>query len=79
MPTVILDSKGQITLPHEVREALGAEPGQRITLEVKEGGLVEMRPGGVDLLSLRGILKPRKKGTTLADMEEAIRRGAAGN
>jgi AbrB family looped-hinge helix DNA binding protein len=79
MPTVVLDANGQITLPREIREALGAEPGQRIFLDVKEGGLVEMRPGGVDLMSLYGLLKPRKKGLTLEDMEEAIRRGAAGD
>ncbi|HEX3552238.1 MAG TPA: AbrB/MazE/SpoVT family DNA-binding domain-containing protein [Thermoanaerobaculia bacterium] len=79
MPTVVLDVNGQITLPREIREALGAEPGQRIVLDVKEGGLVEMRPGGVDLMSLYGLLKPRKKGLTLEDMEEAIRRGAAGD
>jgi len=79
MPTVVLDATGRITLPREIREALGAGPGQRILLEVKEEGMVEMRPVGVDLMSLYGVLKPRKQGLTLEDMEEAIRRGAAGD
>ena len=77
MPTVVLDAKGRITLPREIREALGVGPGQRVSLAVKEGDVVEMRPGGVDLMSLYGLLKPRKTGVTLEDMEEAIRRGAS--
>ncbi|MFA5786798.1 MAG: AbrB/MazE/SpoVT family DNA-binding domain-containing protein [Actinomycetota bacterium] len=30
-------SKGQITVPREVREALGLEPGSRVEFEVKAG------------------------------------------
>jgi len=73
-----MTSKGQITIPKEVRDALGLEAGHRIAFQVRENGVVEMRPETVDLLSLCGIFKPAVKGVTLDDMEEAIRQGATG-
>jgi hypothetical protein len=35
-----------------------------------------MRPENVDLMSLFGAIKPRVKGVSLDDMDEAIRRTA---
>ena len=75
MPSAIVTSKGQITIPKEVRAAVGLETGQRVSFLVREDHVVEMRPEGVDLLSLCGILKPRVKGVTLEDMEEDITLG----
>jgi antitoxin PrlF len=76
MPTATMKSEGQITIPREVREALGLNPGHRVTFRVRKDGVVEMRTDTVDLMSLYGILNPAVKGVTLADMDEAIRRGA---
>lgn len=78
MPTATMTSKGQVTIPKEVREALHLETGHRITFEVREDGIVEMRPENVDLMSLCGIFKPGVRGVTLKDMDEAIRKGASG-
>lgn len=36
-------SKGQITVPHEIRRALGVRPGDKLLFE-KEGGEVRVRP-----------------------------------
>lgn len=77
MPAATITSKGQITIPKEVREALGLETGHRVTFQIRHDGVVEMHPDNVDLMSLCGILKPRVKGVTLEDMEEAIGRGAS--
>jgi AbrB family looped-hinge helix DNA binding protein len=77
MPTATVTSKGQITIPKEVRDAMGFDTGKRVSFRVRDDGVVEMRPDEVDLMSLCGILKPRVKGVTLEDMEEAIREGAA--
>lgn len=76
MPTSTMTSKGQITIPKEVREAVGLDTGQRVSFLVREDGVVELRPENVDLLSLCGIIKPAVRGVTLEDMEEAIHRGA---
>lgn len=78
MATATMTSKGQVTIPKEVRDALRLETGHRIAFQVREDGIVEMRPENVDLMSLRGILKSSVKGVTLKDMNEAIRRGATG-
>ncbi len=78
MPTATMTSKGQITIPKEVRDVLGLEAGHRVSFQIREDGVVEMLPETVDLMSLRGIFKPPVQGVTLEDMEEAIRKGVAG-
>jgi antitoxin PrlF len=42
MQTSKLSSKSQVTLPREVREALGAKPGDTIVYEV-EGNIVRLK------------------------------------
>jgi hypothetical protein len=37
-----------------------------------------MSSENLDVMSLCGVLKPSVRGVTLKDMEEAIRKGAAG-
>jgi len=76
MSTATMTSKGQITIPKEVRETLGLQAGHRMSFEVREDGVVEMHPETVDLMSLCGIIKPAVRGVTLADMDEAIRSAA---
>jgi AbrB family looped-hinge helix DNA binding protein len=76
MSTATMTSKGQITIPKEVRETLGLQAGHRMSFEVREDGVVEMHPETVDLMSLCGIIKPSVRGVTLEDMDEAIRSAA---
>lgn len=45
MQTSKLSSKGQVTLPKEVRDALGARPGDTIVYEV-EGNIVRLKRQG---------------------------------
>ena len=78
MPTATITSKGQVTIPKEVRDALGLESGHQVSFLLREDGVVEMRPETLDVMSLYGILKPSVRAVTLDDMEEAIRKGAAG-
>ena len=76
MPSAAMSSKGQITVPSEIREALGLKRGDRVSFRMRKDGVVEMVPESIDLLSLRGLLKPRRKGVSLEDMERAIVEGA---
>lgn len=78
MPTVTIMGKGRVTIPREIRDALGLGAGDRISFVLREDGVVELRPEKVDLMSLCGVLKPSIQGVTLEDMEEAIRQGATG-
>jgi antitoxin PrlF len=76
MSTATITSKGQITVPKEIREALGVRPGDRLAFHAREDGTVTVEAETVDLMTLRGVLKPRRKGVTVEAMNEAVRRSA---
>lgn len=76
MPSAKLTSKGQITVPKEIREALGVDVGDRLAFRICEDGTVHVRADTVDLRSLRGAVRTRVKGMTVAAMNRAIRRHA---
>lgn len=78
MPSVTVTSKGQITVPKEIREHLGIEPGDRVNFQIGSSGEVIVEPEAIDIRSLRGMLKHRGRRVSLAAMERAIRRGASG-
>ena len=78
MPTATMTSKGQITVPKEIRDRLGLEAGRRIDFEIDRSGRLVLRPKSRDIRALRGIVKsPCKRPLTLREMDEAIARGAA--
>ena len=72
MALATLTSKGQLTIPKKLRARLGLEAGDRVIFRLRTDGVVEMIPEQGDLLSLQGVLKPKKRGVTLADMDDAI-------
>ncbi len=75
MPASTLTSKGQITLPKEIRDCMHVAPGDRIDFVVEENGRVVVRPARSRLEQLRGMLKNRKRATvTLDQMDAAIAR-----
>jgi antitoxin PrlF len=76
MTATTLTSKGQVTIPKEIRDALGLAPGDRILFRVKENGEVVVEVADVDLLALAGSLRPRRKGVTIDEMKETVRRAA---
>ena len=81
MAVATLTSKGQITIPVEVRAALGVGRGARLSFTVRGDGAVEMRvlpTPEVDLLSLCGSLDPQGVTLTVEDMNEIIRGAGAG-
>jgi len=70
-----ITSKGQLTVPKEVRERLGLAPGDRVDFVCHEDGRVELRPVRVTLDELMRILpKPRRR-ATLEQIERAIAEG----
>ena len=76
MPRSTLTSKGQITLPKAVREALAVHPGDTLSFLIHDDGTVTVEADTLDLLELRGAVKPARRGVTVEDMDEAIRRSA---
>jgi len=55
-----LSSKGQITIPKEVRDSLGLEPGERVLVEVT-GQFAVIRPLRKPSESMKGIGKETKR------------------
>jgi AbrB family looped-hinge helix DNA binding protein len=79
MPTSTLTSKGQITLPKEVRDQLRLKAGSKIDFVTNSSGQIVLRPRVSDFRSLRGIVKPkRKRPASIQEMNEAIARGYSG-
>jgi AbrB family looped-hinge helix DNA binding protein len=78
MPSAAITSKSQITLPKEVRAKLGVKPGDRVAFREDSEGRILVEAETVDLLALYGRLKPRKRGLTVEDMDEIIRKKARG-
>ncbi len=77
MQTATLTDEEQVTIPRSVQDALGVRPGDRIGFEIREDGTVLVRAERlekVDLLSLRGVLKPSVRGVTVEEMNETIRK-----
>lgn len=70
-----ITSKGQTTIPKEVRDCLGLKAGSGVKYFIDLDGRVTMlavRP----ITDLRGIVKsPRKKPVSLKEMDDAIGEG----
>jgi looped-hinge helix DNA binding domain, AbrB family len=78
MSTAKVTSKGQITLPLEVRKRLNLEVGDRVEfVELAEGGYA-LKPAVEDVRSLKGMLRKRARPVSTDDMREAIRRRGSG-
>jgi len=66
-----ITSKGQATIPKTVRDHLGLAPGDRIKFFIHPDGTVVLLPK-LPASALRGLLKSRRKPSTLAEIDEAI-------
>lgn len=74
MSTAKITSKGQITLPLEVRKRLNLEVGDRVEfVELAEGGYA-LKPAIEDIRSLKGMLRKPAETVSTDDMRETIRR-----
>jgi antitoxin PrlF len=71
-----MTSKGQITVPRDVRLKLNLKPGDRVLFIVEDDGAVRMRAANKDISSLVGILPRPKRVATLEEIDEAIQRAA---
>ena len=58
MSTAVLTSKGQVTIPAEVRRRRGIDTGDRIEFVEVEGGGFVIKPAVDDVRSLKGLLSP---------------------
>ena len=76
-PTAIMTSKGQVTIPKEVRDALGVGTGDRLDFVEEEKGVYKVIAATRDIRDLKGIIAKPAKPVSIEEMNRAIRnRGA---
>jgi len=77
MPSTTVTSKGQVTIPKDIRDALGVKAGDRVLFLQRPDGRVVVEAETIDARSLRGMLKHRGEPVTIEQMEESIVEGAS--
>lgn len=79
MATATMTTKGQVTIPLNVRQRLGLDAGDRIEFVELEAGEFAIKPAIEDVRALKGLLRKPAKRVSIGDMNAAIRiRGARG-
>ncbi len=78
MATARLTSKGRITIPNEVRDALGLHVGDRVEFVETEPGRFELIAATTSVKVLKGMFGAAAKSVSVEAMNAAIvARGAA--
>jgi len=72
MHTSRLSSKGQVTIPKEIREAIGLEPGNMIAYEVQNGSVILSRVEAFDATFHEALSKTLEEWDSPED-DEAFR------
>ena len=76
MPTATVTSKGQVTIPLEVRERLGIEAGTKVQFVPRADGTWEFIAAGDSVTSIRGMFAGNSHVST-DDIDDAIAQAAA--
>jgi len=75
MPSSTLTSKGQTTIPKEVRDHLRIQTGDQIDFLIQSDGTVVVCPATLHVSELKGILhRKNMKAVSVDAMNEAIRK-----
>lgn len=80
MAVATMTSKGQITIPSRVREALGLEKGDRVEFVEQGEGQFAIVPATRSVRELKGLLQRKQsKPVSIEEMNSAIARRASGS
>jgi AbrB family looped-hinge helix DNA binding protein len=74
MTRATLTSKGQITIPKEVRERLGVEAGDRLEFVEQERGVYKVVAATKDVRHLKGLVPKPRRPVSVEAMKAAIRK-----
>ncbi|HEV8647438.1 MAG TPA: type II toxin-antitoxin system PrlF family antitoxin [Burkholderiales bacterium] len=74
MTTATLTSKGQTTVPKDIRDHLHLRPGDRIEFVIEPDGRVVLVSASFDAADLAGALPRPKRPVSLDEMKAAIRK-----
>jgi len=71
-----LTSKGQVTVPVEIREKLNLQTGDKLDFEIENGAIRVVPMGKGSLQDFMSILPQATRIVTVEEMNEAIAEGA---
>ena len=77
MSAATITSKGQITIPKEIRDILNLEPGDKVNFLVDDEGVVSFVPMTNDVRSLKGIVAKPSNPVSIDDMKATVKARAA--
>jgi antitoxin PrlF len=72
MSVATVTSKGQVTIPQDVRERLGIVTGSKIEFFERPDGTVEFIPRTRSISDLAGVFAGRGLAVTVEQMDDAI-------
>jgi AbrB family looped-hinge helix DNA binding protein len=72
MTTATITSKGQVTIPKDVRTRLGIDAGDRVEFVEIQDGVFQIVAATQDVQALKGIVPSPKKPVTVEEMKQAI-------
>jgi antitoxin PrlF len=78
MTTATLTTKGQITIPIDVRRELKVDAGDRVEFIPIAPGRYEFVAATHEVTALKGMFGPFKKAVSIDDMNAAIAKRGAG-
>ncbi len=74
MATATITSKGQVTIPIEIRDSLHLQKGDKIEILLNDRGEAIMRPVSKKVGDLFGILKNQQQKTlSIEEIDEAVK------
>jgi len=73
MATSTITTKGQVTIPKQIRTLLNIDKGDRVEFLVDDSGTVTLWPVTTDVTELKGLVCKAEKYVSLKDMKNAIR------
>lgn len=77
MTSATVTSKGQVTIPVDVRTELDLRPGSRLAFVRTRTGGYEIHAEGASIQDLKGAVTRPSGSVSLHDMDEAIAAGAS--
>ena len=78
MATSTMTTKGQVTIPLDVRRRLGLAAGDRVEFVEVEDGSFAIKPAMDDVRSLKGLLRKPARPVSIEAMKAAVRVRGAG-
>lgn len=66
MSEATVTTKGQITIPADIRKALGLVAGERVVFTQLDSGTTIMRAKSRSIMDLKNLLKPAPRGRKIA-------------